>query len=78
PDPAWIRAAALARLGDFDEARSILERLPPDQHGHPRSCIIRAELAFRQRDFAAAREEAERMGAADRPRWLTALVETKL
>ncbi len=75
PEATWVEASALARVGEHDDALAKIAALPPDAQAHPRSCLARAEVAFRRRDFAGARAEAERMRAAGEapPAWLEAL-----
>lgn len=76
PEATWIEARSLGRVGEFDEALERLAALSPDQQALPESCIARADLAYRRRDFDAVREEAERVRAAggELPEWLAALV----
>ena len=71
----WLKAAALARLREFDAAKEVLAALPPEARNHPKSCLVRADMAFRSRDFAAAREEAAliRQYGEEPPDWLAAL-----
>jgi hypothetical protein len=78
PEPIWIQARALGRLDEFEQAKATLLELTPAQQNLPESCVARAELAYRRRDFVAARAEASRMrdANADLPPWLAAL-ETK-
>jgi hypothetical protein len=78
PEPIWIQARALARLDEFEQAKATLQELTPAQQNLPESCVARAELAYRRRDFVAARAEASRMrdANAELPPWLAAL-ETK-
>jgi len=75
PEPIWIEARALARLKEYAEAETCLERLSPEQQEMVQSCIARADVAFRKRDFDAARTEAEKLRAqeAELPCWLAAL-----
>jgi hypothetical protein len=75
PEPIWIEARALARLKEYEEAETCLERLTPEQQEMPETCIARADVAFRKRDFEAARAEAEKLRAQDAelPGWLAAL-----
>ncbi|MHC4974228.1 MAG: tetratricopeptide repeat protein [Planctomycetota bacterium] len=78
PEPIWIQARALGRLDEFEQAKATLQELTPAQQNLPESCVARAELAYRRRDFVAARAEASRMrdANAELPPWLAAL-ETK-
>jgi len=71
----WMRAAALARLKEFEQAEAMLATLGAAEQAHPRSCVVRADIAFRRRDFAAARAEAATMraGGSEPPPWLAAL-----
>ncbi|MHC4547833.1 MAG: hypothetical protein ACYTEZ_03570 [Planctomycetota bacterium] len=75
PEAVWIQARALGRLDEFEAAKATLNELAPDQQNLPESCITRAELAYRRRDFVAARAEAERLreAEAELPPWLAAL-----
>lgn len=76
PDAVWIRARALARLGESDAALDALGQLTPEQQGQPQSCLVRAELAFQRRDYHTARLEAGRLREAENaeiPSWLAAL-----
>jgi hypothetical protein len=75
PEAVWIEARALGRLGDFAGAESRLAALTQAQQGLVESCVARADLAFRRRDFAAARAEAVRIRefGAEPPEWLRAL-----
>jgi hypothetical protein len=76
--PARIRALALGRLGEYEEATGVLAALPPDAQAEAETCLVRAEIAFRQRDFRTARAEAERIGdGVEKPRWLSALTGKK-
>jgi hypothetical protein len=75
PEPVWIQARALGRLGEFDRARALLLELSEGQQRLPESCLARAELAFARRDFLAARAELVRLRevGAEPPAWLQAL-----
>jgi Flp pilus assembly protein TadD len=75
PEPVWIRARSLSRIGEFEQAEEVLGSLPPEQLLLPESCIARAAIAFRRRDYAAARVETERLKEteAEIPGWLLAL-----
>jgi len=78
PAPLWIQARALGRLDDYEKARALLNELTEEQQNLPESCITRAELAYRRRDYLAARAEATRLRESEEamPAWLAAL-ETK-
>ena len=75
PDAAWLRAGALARLKEYEEAEAVLDTLGEQEATLARSCLARADVAYRRRDFATAREEAERMRQTGEllPDWLAAL-----
>jgi tetratricopeptide (TPR) repeat protein len=75
PEPVWLRAGALTRLGEFEDADRCLASLGEAEREQARSCLVRADLAFRRRDFATARTEARRIREAgeDLPEWLQAL-----
>jgi len=72
---ALLRASALARLGEFAEAGACLDALPPDAQGRAECCLVRAELAYRRRDFATVRAEAARFvqTGEEPPPWLAAM-----
>jgi uncharacterized protein HemY len=69
---ASLRARALAKLGEFDQAREVLGALSESDQASPEACVARADLAYRQRDFSAVREEVRRIGQAggEAPEWL--------
>ncbi len=73
---ALIRASALARLGGFEEAGACLDALSPEEQGRAECCLVRAELAYRRRDFATVRAEAARFAQTgdELPSWLAAMV----
>ena len=75
PEAAWVRARALSRVGEFDAAQACLDGLTEAEWALPESCVARADIAFRRRDFATARAEAERLAesGAEIPEWLRAL-----
>jgi hypothetical protein len=75
PDGVWLRAMALARLKEYDEAERALATLDEAEQKLAHSCLARADVAFRRRDFATARAEAEqlRQGGGTLPEWLAAL-----
>ena len=75
PEAAWLRAGALARLKEYDEAEAVLNTLGEREAALARSCLERADVAFRRRDFATAREEADRIKQIgdELPDWLAAL-----
>jgi len=75
PEPVWLVARSLARLGQPNEALAEIAALPADEQEHPESCLVRASIRFQDRDFEAARDEAERIVAAggSLPGWLMAL-----
>ncbi|MHC4341635.1 MAG: hypothetical protein ACYSX0_15670 [Planctomycetota bacterium] len=75
PEPIWLRARAFTRLGEFEEAERLLTALDVKDRDAPESCLARADLAFRRRNFGVARTEAQRLKAAgaELPEWLAAL-----
>lgn len=75
PEAVWIGARAMGRLGDFAGAEERLSALTPEQQGLAESCVARADLAFRRRDFETARAEAARIRELQEepPEWLRAL-----
>jgi hypothetical protein len=75
PEPVWVQARALGRLGEYDRAKALLLELSESQQNLPESCLARAELAYARRDFLAARAEAARLREAGQepPPWLLAL-----
>ncbi len=75
PDPVWVHAHALGRLGKYKEALAYMDVLTPGQQDLPTSCMVRAELAYRQRDFLGVRKETARLSGSDvkLPEWLKAL-----
>jgi len=79
PEAVFVEAAALGKLRKFEEAETCLAALPPDAQGLSACCLTRAELAYRRRDFAGARAEAERIrrSGEELPAWLAALEERR-
>lgn len=75
PEGAWLQAGALARLGKYGDADRVLDALGDEEAALARSCLARADVAYRRRDFARAREEAWRMRKMvdELPDWLAAL-----
>ncbi|MDH3590706.1 MAG: hypothetical protein OER88_02440 [Planctomycetota bacterium] len=75
PDPVWVRAHALGRLAEYKSAEECLAQLTPVQQELPTTCLVRAELAYRRRDFMAVRREVVRLEGTDAelPDWLKAL-----
>jgi len=75
PEPAWFAARALARMDQPDAALAEIAGLPEEQQELPESCLVRAGIQFRAREFDAARNEADRIeaGGGDLPPWLAAL-----
>lgn len=78
PGPAILAARSWCGLRDLDQAVAALEALEPVHRGVDAVRVVRAEIAYLQRDFDAARAEAHalRDAGADVPEWLQALVET--
>ena len=74
-EPSLIQALALVALGDNDAARRTLGELAPEKQQDGRVCLVRARIAYLERDFEAARIEVETMDAdgAEVPPWLDAL-----
>ena len=74
-EPVWLRAFALARIHDFDGADEALDTLSESEKALTESCIARADVAFRRRDFDTVRVEAERVRQAggEMPDWLAAM-----
>jgi len=79
PETVFVEAAALGKLRRFEEAEACLDSLPPDAQTLSACCLTRAELAYRRRDFAGARAEAERIRRSGEalPGWLAALEERR-
>lgn len=75
PEPIWIQARSLGRLNEYEKAKAVLAELTEAQLNEPGSCITRAELAYRRRDFLSARAEAARLRECDEELspWLAAL-----
>ncbi|MHC4955127.1 MAG: hypothetical protein ACYTGZ_14825 [Planctomycetota bacterium] len=75
PEPIWMCARAQASMGHPSVALAELAQLPEEQQGLPESCLVRAGIRFRAREFDLAREEAERVaaGGGKLPPWLAAL-----
>jgi len=75
PEAVWMSARALARMDQPREALDELAALPEEQQSLAESCLVRAGIHFRAREFDAARDEADRIDAAggDLPPWLAAL-----
>ncbi len=73
--PHVMEALSLVALGDNDAARRTLGGLPPERHDDERVCLVRARIAYLERDFEAARIEALTLEAAgaELPSWLDAL-----
>ena len=71
-EATFVRGMALAGLQRFEEARAVLAAAEPSE----RVRLARAEIAYRARDFAAARDEAEALLVEGRelPPWLEALL----
>ena len=74
-EPYVMEALSLVALGDNDAARRTLAELAPDQQNDGRVCLVRARIAYLERDFEAARVEAQTMEASgtEPPSWLDAL-----
>ena len=74
-EPYLMEALSLVALGDNDAARRTLADLAPDQQNDGRVCLVRARIAYLERDFEAARIEVDTMEAAgtEPPPWLQAL-----
>jgi len=74
-EATWLRAAALARVGSYDAADACLDALGENEKALPKSCIARADIAFRRRDFLGVRTEAEQLreAGAEVPAWLQAM-----
>lgn len=75
PDAPLIAALALGELGRHAEALASLEQVPEAHRGLGKVRIVRARLAFRRRDFGAARAEAIALAQANEPMpdWLRAM-----
>ena len=75
PEPILVRAAALGRLEEYEEAEACLQTLTDEQQALPSCCLTRAEIAYQKRDFATVRTEAARFLQTDAepPAWLAAL-----
>jgi hypothetical protein len=75
PEAAFVRAAALGRLEEYEDAEACLQALPEPHQALPGCCLVRAEIAYRRRDFAKVREEAARFLETDAepPPWLAAI-----
>ena len=75
PEAVWTSARALARMDQPADALAELTTLSEEQQDLPESCLVRAGIRFRAREFDAARDEADRIEAAggDLPPWLAAL-----
>ncbi len=73
--PHVMEALSLVALGDNDAARRVLAELAPEKQNDGRVCLVRARIAYLERDFEAARIEAQAMEATgtERPSWLDAL-----
>ncbi|MHC4959008.1 MAG: hypothetical protein ACYTGN_11605 [Planctomycetota bacterium] len=76
-DGVRLQAGSLSQLDEFEAAEAALASLPDNEQRHADSCLVRADMAYRRRDFRAAREEAEQLRAAgaEPPPWLAALEE---
>ena len=77
PGPAILAARSWCGLRDLDQALAALGALEPVHRGADAVRVVRAEIAYLQRDFDAARAEAHalRAAGADVPVWLQALAE---
>ncbi|MFQ5846013.1 MAG: hypothetical protein ACE5JG_13600, partial [Planctomycetota bacterium] len=77
PDPAVLEARARCGLGELEQAAACLASLDASQRGRSAVRVVRAEIAFLRRDFAAVREEAASLARAgvELPDWLRALHE---
>ena len=74
-EPYLMEALSLVALGDNDAARRTLDGLAPERQNDGRICLVRARIAYLERDFEAARIEARTVEAAgaELPSWLDAL-----
>jgi tetratricopeptide (TPR) repeat protein len=76
PDAPLIAALALGELGRHAEALAYLDQVPEAHRALGKVRIVRARLAFRRRDFPAARAEAIALAQANEPtpEWLRAML----
>lgn len=74
PDAYLVEALCHAEMGEDERAADALARVPKEHLALPRVRMARAEIAYRLRDFDAARDEAEALIAAGvrLPDWLEA------
>jgi len=72
---ARIKALCLIERRRFDEAQQCLDDLSPTRRERPEVILCYAEIAFRRRDFASARQHADRLRELEHtvPEWLAAL-----
>jgi len=75
PEAVWIAARALARMDQPADALAELATLTEEQQNLAESCLVRAGIRFRAREFDAARDEADRIESTggELPPWLAAL-----
>jgi len=76
PDAPLIAALAHGELGRHAEAMAALDQVHEAHRSLPKARIVRARLAFRRRDFTAARDEAVALSTAGdaMPDWLKSLL----
>jgi hypothetical protein len=77
-EPVVMEARALAHLGDLDGAAHCIDGVTPELRQIPEVCVVRAEIAFKQRDFVKARMEAGALllSETELPGWLAAICTT--
>jgi hypothetical protein len=77
-EPVVMEARSLASLGDLDAAANCIEGVAPEVRESPEVCLVRAEIAFKQRDFVKARMEAGALllSETELPGWLAAICTT--
>jgi len=77
-EPVLAEARAHAHLGDLESAECCVGTIAEEHLQEPEVCLVRAEVAFKRRDFAAARMEAGALLLTETPLpgWLQAICMT--
>ena len=77
-EPLLAEARSFAHLGDLQSAEHCMEEVPDERQDDPEVCLVRAEVAFKRRDFDTARREAGRLllTETELPGWLQAICMT--